>query len=96
MTDTSRPDVAAIVADVLAVAARYERAGKWPTDPDDINERLAALAQAVGVTVAPYPRRLAYEHWSRADRDAAIAAIADELPAGEAETLRSLVGRPAQ
>jgi len=95
MTDASRPDVAAILADVLAVAARYDRAGPWPADPDDINERLAALAQAVGVTVAPYPRQgwLAYGHWSRADRETAIAAIADELPAGEAETLRSLGGR---
>jgi hypothetical protein len=36
------------------------------------------------------------EHWNKAERDAAIAAIADELPADEAAALRSLVGRPAQ
>ena len=99
MTDAQRPDVAAIVADALAMAARYEwgpswpdKAEQWTADLDDLDGRLAELARAVSATVPPMPRG----HWHRAEREAAIAAIADELPAGEAEAIRSLVGRPAQ
>ncbi len=99
MTDAQRPDVAAVVADALAISARYEWGPSWPdkaeqwiTDLIDIDKRLAEPARAVGATVPPMPR----EHWNKAERDAAIAAIADELPADEAAALRSLVGRPAQ
>jgi len=88
LTDALHPDVMALVAD-LAVAAGYEKSEQW-VDPDEINRRLAVLAQAVGVTVAPMPRQgwIAYGHWSRAEREAAVGAIADALPAGEAEALR--------
>jgi hypothetical protein len=98
MTAAQRPDVAAIVADALAISARYEWGPSWPDKAEqwgaalvDFDGRLPVLARAVGATVPPLPRG----HWNRAEREAAIAAIADELPAYEAETLRSLVGRPA-
>ena len=50
MTDASRPDVAAIVADALAISARYEWGPSWPDKAEQwgaalvgIDHRLAAL-----------------------------------------------------
>ncbi len=64
MTDAQRPDVAAVVADALAISARYEWGPSWPdkaeqwiTDLIDNDKRLAELARAVGATVPPQPGR---------------------------------------